>query len=161
MAGAASRITSVGLITALLFAATAATVGANQAHSGVKPKNAVESTVISFLDTAFNQRKYEEAFGKFVGPEYRQHNPTVADGKQAIIDALRQWLPATPALHYEFRHLYSDGNYAIVHSLVTASAADRGKAVVDIFRLEHGKIVEHWDVSQPVPEKSANDNTMF
>ena len=127
----------------------------------VTPKNSAEATVVAFLDTAFNQRKVDEAFVRYVGSEYRQHNPTVADGKQAIIDALRQWLPATPNLHYEFKHLYSDGDRVIVHSLVTVNATDRGNAVVDIFRVEHGKVVEHWDVSQAIPEKSLNDNTMF
>ena len=136
-------------------------VGASEAGVPVKPKNSAEATVMAFLDAAFNQRKFDKAFAKYVGPEYRQHNPTVADGKQAVIDALRRWLPATPALHYEFKHVYSDGDHVIVHSLVTVSADDRGKAVIDIFRLEHGKVVEHWDVAQPVPEKSANDNTMF
>jgi predicted SnoaL-like aldol condensation-catalyzing enzyme len=136
-------------------------VSAGQGYGAVTPKNAAESTVLALLDTAFNQRNVEEAFAKYVGPSYRQHNPTVSDGKQAIIDALRQWLPATPKLHYEFKHLYSDGDCVIVHSLVTVDPADRGKAVVDIFRLEQGKVVEHWDVAQAVPDKSLNNNTMF
>ena len=132
-----------------------------QHYGAVAPKNAAEATVLALLDTAFNQRQFDQAFGKYVGPYYRQHNPTVADGKQAIIAGLRQWLPATPDLHYEFKHVYSDGDRVIVHSLVTERKGDRGKAVVDIFRLEHGKVVEHWDVAQPVPEKALNDNTMF
>ncbi len=130
-------------------------------ENSVKPKNAAEATVIGLLDTAFNQRKYVEAFDRYVGPYYRQHNPTVADGKQAIIDGMKQWLPSVPGLHYEFKHLYSDGDRVIVHSLVTTGPPDRGMAVVDIFRLEKGKIVEHWDVAQPVPEKALNTNTMF
>jgi predicted SnoaL-like aldol condensation-catalyzing enzyme len=160
--------TGVGRATSPPFAAFAAAlmlammpVSAGQVYGAVTPKNPAESTVVALLDTAFNQRRVEEAFAKYVGPQYRQHNPTVADGKQAIIDALRQWLPATPGLHYEFKHLYTDGNCVIVHSLVTADRGDRGKAVVDIFRLEHGKVVEHWDVAQAVPEKALNDNTMF
>jgi predicted SnoaL-like aldol condensation-catalyzing enzyme len=133
-----------------------------QASDGaVKPKNAAEAAVIGLLDMAFNQRKYVEAFDKYVGPYYRQHNPTVPDGKQAIIDGMKQFLPTVPGLHYDFKHLYSDGDRVIVHSLVTTGATDRGMAVVDIFRLEKGKIVEHWDVAQPVPEKALNTNTMF
>lgn len=159
MPSAISRAARLAFLVIVLLAIVP--VRAGEAIAPVKPKNAAEATVIAFLDAAFNQQKFEEAFAKYVGPEYRQHNPTVADGKQAIIDALRQWLPATPALRYEFKHVYSDGDHVIVHSLVTTSAGDRGKAVVDIFRLEHGKVVEHWDVAQPVPEKSANDNTMF
>jgi predicted SnoaL-like aldol condensation-catalyzing enzyme len=158
----------VGRVIALPIALLAAAMvlaampgAAAQVTGAVTPKNSAESTVVTLLDTAFNQRKVEEAFAKYAGPYYRQHNPTVADGKQAVIDALRQWLPGTPGLHYEFKHLYSDGDRVIVHSLVTVDKADRGKAVVDIFRLEHGKVVEHWDVAQAVPDKALNDNTMF
>lgn len=148
------------LFSACALALAVAVPGAH-ADSGVKPKNAAEATAVGLLDMAFNQRKYAEAFEKYVGPYYRQHNPTVADGKQAILDGMKQWLPTVPGLHYEFKHLYSDGDRVIVHSLVTMGPADRGMAVVDIFRLEKGKIVEHWDVTQPVPEKAANTNTMF
>ena len=133
-----------------------------QASDGaVKPKNAAEAAVIGLLDMAFNQRKYVEAFDKCVGPYYRQHNPTVPDGRQAIIEGMKQFLPTVPGLHYDFKHLYSDGDRVIVHSLVTTGPTDRGMAVVDIFRLEKGKIVEHWDVAQQVPEKALNTNTMF
>ena len=130
-------------------------------YGEVKPKNKSEATVLALLDTAFNKRRYEEAFARYVGPYYRQHNPTVPDGKQAIIDGLREWLPKVPALHYDFKHVYSDGDRVIVHSHLTMAAAGNGMAVVDIFRLEHGKVVEHWDVVQPVPDQALNDNTMF
>jgi predicted SnoaL-like aldol condensation-catalyzing enzyme len=143
------------------LALTVVVGSARAGDTGVKPKNASEAAVIGLLDTAFNQRKYAEAFDKYVGPYYRQHNPTVADGKQAIIEGMKQWLPTVPGLHYKFKHLYSDGDRVIVHSLVTTGPTDRGMAVVDIFRLEKGKIVEHWDVAQPVPENSLNTNTMF
>lgn len=149
------------LLSACALALVVSVPGAHAADSGVKPKNAAEATAVGLLDMAFNQRNYVEAFEKYVGPYYRQHNPTVADGKQAILDGMKQWLPTVPGLHYEFKHLYSDGDRVIVHSLVTLGPADRGMAVVDIFRLEKGKIVEHWDVTQPVPEKAANTNTMF
>jgi predicted SnoaL-like aldol condensation-catalyzing enzyme len=70
-------------------------------------------------------------------------------------------LEKVPGWRYEFKHAYVDGNIVVVHSHVRMNAEDRGMAVVDIFRLEKGKVVEHWDVVQPIPEKSANDNTMF
>ena len=68
---------------------------------------------------------------------------------------------ALPGWTYEIKHAYVDGDIAIIHSHVRMKADDRGMAVVDIFRFEKGKIVEHWDVVQPIPEKSANNNTMF
>ncbi len=125
------------------------------------PNTPAEQLVVTFLDTTFNQKKPDDAFAAYVGPYYRQHNPTVADGKDAIIGALHQWLPTVPALHYDIVHLVSSGDLVAVHSHVTTSPQDRGMAVVDIFRVENGKVVEHWDVGQPVPEKSANTNTMF
>lgn len=148
----------------LLIAAGAicATAAIGKATFGtVTPKNTAEETALAFLDTAFNQRHFDEAFERYVGRYYRQHNPTVGDGKEAILDALRKWLPATPGLHYDFKNVWSDGDRVIVHALVTTDPADRGKAVIDIFRLEKGKIVEHWDVAQAIPEKALNDNTMF
>jgi predicted SnoaL-like aldol condensation-catalyzing enzyme len=131
------------------------------AIGGLVPKNAAEESVLKFLDLVFNQKHFEEGFDQYVGSYYKQHNPTVADGREAILEALRKWMPATPGLHYAFKHVWSDGDRVIVHALVTTGPADRGKAVIDIFRLEKGKIVEHWDVAQPIPETSANDNTMF
>jgi len=151
------------LAAALSLAAFVTPAGAADACAGggVQPKNSAEAAVLGLLDMAFNQRRYVEAFEQYVGPYYRQHNPTVPDGKQAIVEGMKQWLPTVPGLHYEFKHLYSDGDFVIVHSLVKTSPEDRGMAVVDIFRVELGKVVEHWDVVQPVPEKALNSNTMF
>lgn len=131
------------------------------AHADVKPRNAAERAVVGLLDMAFNQKKPAEAFQKFVGPYYRQHNPTAPDGKEAIIKIFSEWLPTAPGLHYDIKRIVSHGDMVWVHSHVTKGPQDRGDAVVDIFRLEHGKVVEHWDVGTPVPEKAMNDNTMF
>ncbi len=131
------------------------------AHAGVKGRNAAEKTVIALLETAFNQKKPAEAFDRYGGPYYRQHNPTAPDGKEAIVALLKGWLPTVPSLHYDIKRIVSHGNMVWVHSHVTMSPGDRGQAVVDIFRLERGKVVEHWDVGTPVPEKPLNSNTMF
>ena len=117
--------------------------------------------VVEFLDMVFNQKKVKEGFDKYTGPTYRQHNPFAADGAQPAIDFLAPYLASHAEYRYNFKHVYVDGDIVIVHSHVTRDANDRGSAVVDIFRIEKGKVVEHWDVVQPIPEKSANDNTMF
>lgn len=145
----------------LIGAGVSALASSKTDYDGVTPKNKAEAETLAFLDLTFNQKHFEEAFGRYVGPYYRQHNPTVADGKEAILEALRQWMPQTPELHYAFKHIWSDGDRVIVHSRVTMNPTDRGQAVIDIFRLEKGKIVEHWDVAQKIPEKSLNDNSMF
>ena len=73
------------------------------------------------------------------------------------------WMRANhPDAHGEIKRVFADGDYVILHSQwrgLTDSA--RGEAVVDIYRLEDGKVVEHWDVIQPIPETAANKNTMF
>jgi predicted SnoaL-like aldol condensation-catalyzing enzyme len=112
------------------------------------------------LDLAFNQRQVAAAFERYVGPTYTQHNPTVPDGKSEAIKTLTDGLK-TMKVHYDIKRVIADGDLVAVHSHVTIGADDRGMAVVDIFRFEQGKVVEHWDVVQQVPEHGANDNTMF
>jgi len=124
-------------------------------------KNPKAQKAMAFLDMVFNQKKVKEGFDTYVGDKYIQHNPIAADGKEAAVTVLSQVLQQMPGWSYEFKHAYVDGNIAIVHSLVKLKADDRGMAVVDMFRFEKGKVVEHWDVVQPIPEKSANSNTMF
>jgi predicted SnoaL-like aldol condensation-catalyzing enzyme len=143
---------------ATLFAAMLLPTGAN---ADVAPRNDAERTVIGLLDTAFNQKKPAEAWELYGGAYYTQHNPTAPDGKEAIIGLLNAWLPTVPNLRYDIKRIISDGDMVWVHSHVTTGPEDRGQAVVDIFRLEAGKVVEHWDVGTQVPEKSMNDNTMF
>ena len=117
--------------------------------------------VREFYDMAFNQRKPAEAAAKYVGTRYRQHNPTVGDGREGFVNGIGGFLSAVPDLHVEFKRLLAEGDLVAVHSQFLPAPGARGTAVVDIFRLENGKIVEHWDVAQDVPEKSANENTMF
>ena len=130
-------------------------------HAEVVPKNEAEATVIGLLDMAFNQKKPAEAFETHGGPYYTQHNPTAPDGKEAVVGLLSGWLPTVPGLRYDIKRIISDGDMVWVHSHVTRGPDDRGMAVVDIFRLEDGKVVEHWDVGTDVPENPLNENTMF
>jgi predicted SnoaL-like aldol condensation-catalyzing enzyme len=124
------------------------------------------ATVLAFVDMIFNKHEVERAFNLYVGAEYRQHNPIAADGREAAIKALTYYTREMfPELREEVKRTVAQGDLVAVHARVVRNAADResgrGWAVVDIFRLEKGRIVEHWDVVQDVPEKSANDNTMF
>lgn len=128
---------------------------------GLLAQNRNEAAVLGFLDTAFNQRKVDEAFVKFVGPYYKQHNPIVPDGIDGAKAAFKAFLPQFPEFSFTFKRVISSGDMVVVHSHSKMTREDRGAAVIDIFRLENGKIVEHWDVNQPVPEQAANSNTMF
>ena len=102
-----------------------------------------------------------EAANRSLTESYIQHNPNVADGRQAFIDAFTLFLKKTPERSWSPKRIFVDGDYVIVHGLYKNNAEDRGTAAVDIFRIKDGKIDEHWDVQQPVPEKAANPHPMF
>ena len=95
------------------------------------------------------------------GPRYTQHNPNAADGPEglkAFLGFLREKFPSSKS---EIKRVFAEGDYVILHVHAIREPGQRGSAIVDIFKLENGKIVEHWDVVQPVPETAANNNTMF
>ena len=118
------------------------------------------AAVLRFYDRVFN-RKDLSVVPELVTEGYIQHNPTVASGRAAFVAAFTGFFKAAPNSSVEIKRVLVDGDYVILHSLFKATPQDRGSAVVDIFRLENGRLAEHWDVSQPVPEKPANSNTMF
>ena len=121
-----------------------------------------KANAVAYYETAFNDKKPEEAVAKYGGPVYIQHNPQAADGFQAFIDFVNFFTTQNPQLHVDIKRVIGECNMVVTHSHLTLSPSDRGSAVADIFRLNRqGKVVEHWDVIQPVPETSANNNTMF
>jgi predicted SnoaL-like aldol condensation-catalyzing enzyme len=120
-----------------------------------------KNVVRSWHELAINQRKPEEAVAKYLGPHYRQHNPGSADGPDSFIGFVKRFAQIYPDFRMESKRIIAEGDYVVIHSHLILKPGDRGSSVVDIFRLENGKIVEHWDVVQEVPETSANNNTMF
>ena len=119
-------------------------------------------TVVAFYTTAFNEAKPRLAVERYLGPVYIQHNPLAADGAEAFIAFVEAFTASNPQLHVDIKRVIAECDLVVTHSHLTLSPSDRGSAVMDIFRLnERGRVVEHWDVIQPVPETSANDNGMF
>jgi predicted SnoaL-like aldol condensation-catalyzing enzyme len=98
---------------------------------------------------------------EFFTPTYIQHNPSVVTGPEGLRGLLDRARVASPQAEHRVKRVFADGDYVIAHVHVIIHPGERGRAVVDIFRIENGKIAEHWDVAQPVPETSANTNTMF
>jgi predicted SnoaL-like aldol condensation-catalyzing enzyme len=118
-------------------------------------------TVVEYLELAFNEGRPEEAAQRYQGPVYIQHNPLAADGAAAFIAFAKSFKAEFPELRLDIKRVIAEGDLVVAHVHAKSAPDDRGTAAIDIFRLENGKIVEHWDVSQPVPDTSANDNTMF
>jgi predicted SnoaL-like aldol condensation-catalyzing enzyme len=118
-------------------------------------------TVLAYLNLAFNDRKPAEAVEKYGGPHYIQHNPQAPDGFEAFIQFVEGFVEQFPQLSLDIKRAVAEGDMVVTHSLIKTSPEDRGTAAADFFRLEDGKIVEHWDVLQPVPESAANDHPMF
>lgn len=139
----------------LLVVAFAAFAGAQEEDLTAKNK----AVVTSFFQTVFVDHQVEEGFAKYVGDKYVQHNPSVPDGKQAAIVYLKQILG--PTARADLKRVIADGNLVSLHVHSRRDETDVGYAIVDIFRVENGKIVEHWDVIQRVSEMPLNQNTMF
>ena len=120
-----------------------------------------KQVVRDFYETAFVKRQPAEAMKKYVGEKYIQHNPYVKDGPEPFIQYFTGYFKSNSDASTEIKRMIAEGDYVVVHAHSRSSKKDRGHAAIDIFRLENGKIVEHWDAVQSVPEKSANSNTMF
>jgi predicted SnoaL-like aldol condensation-catalyzing enzyme len=120
-----------------------------------------KQTVLDFYEAGLNQKDFHAA-AKLLGDSYVQHNPRIADGIEgfeAFLATLRQDFPDLKA---EVKRVFADGDHVIAHVYGVRVPGQPGTAIVDIFRLDgNGRIVEHWDVMQPVPDTSANPNGMF
>ena len=117
--------------------------------------------VREFYHLSLNLGRPEEATKKYLGPYYRQHNPGAADGADAFIAFVRGFRQSFPDLRFDVKRIIAERDLVAVHSHLIRKKGDRGMAVMDIFRIENGRIVEHWDVLQEVAENPANTNTMF
>jgi predicted SnoaL-like aldol condensation-catalyzing enzyme len=116
--------------------------------------------VLDFVELFYQRRQVRLAFETHVDEVYIQHNPNIGDGREAAI-AMLEPLFSSPGASFEIKRVLVDGELAAVHLHGRTSAQTRGGAVVDLFRLAHGKIVEHWDVLQPVPEHCVSLHPMF
>jgi predicted SnoaL-like aldol condensation-catalyzing enzyme len=117
--------------------------------------------VDQFIDLFYRKKVVRQAFESWVHPDYIQHKPTLPDGRDAIINFLERLLERYPERIFTIHRVIASDDLVAVHYHSQATPEDLGFAVVDIFRVEDCRMVEHWDVVQPVPEQSANDNTMF
>jgi predicted SnoaL-like aldol condensation-catalyzing enzyme len=120
-----------------------------------------KKSAMAFYDLMFSQGQPAEAIAQYVGDVYIQHNPLVGDGKEAFIEFFEKSAKEYAGKRVHVKRAVAEGNYVVLHCY-QEWPGDDDYASIDIFRFdEQGKIVEHWDVLQVIPETSAHDNTMF
>lgn len=115
--------------------------------------------VMQFYQMAFQEKKVKVAAETYLDKNYIQHNPYIATGRSALINGLSGWLASVPDATFEIVRVISEGDLVVLH--VRQTNQGKETAMIDIFRVEQGEIVEHWDVVQQVPSKLAHENSMF
>ncbi len=117
--------------------------------------------VLDVFDLAFVRREPAQAAERYLGDAYTQHNPTAPDGAAVFSDLIGGLFAQAPDASFHLTRAIAEDDLVVLHYNLKFFPDDLGQAVVDIFRVQDGRIVEHWDVMQPVPAESANDNGMF
>jgi predicted SnoaL-like aldol condensation-catalyzing enzyme len=117
-----------------------------------------------FIEVFYRQNRLVEAFEAWVHPDYIQHDPNSGTGRDATIEALAAHMQRSPGMSHDIKRvIYGEDRTVAVHYHFRHAPEQRGLAVVDLFRIEHGYLVEHWDIIQPIPEPETfkNNNGMF
>lgn len=131
-------------------------------HASAAPlEEANKATVRAFYEMAFRDHQPTKAAQVYIGDKYIQHNPRVPNGAAAFHGFFEKYFKDNPSASATIKRIVAEGELVVLHVHAKANPDDRGRAIVDVFRVENGKIVEHWDVIQEVLERSANGNTMF
>jgi predicted SnoaL-like aldol condensation-catalyzing enzyme len=144
---------------ALAFAAFAA-LSLDASAQSAQQLEANKRIAQEFYDAAINRKDFEAA-SRYLGSRYTQHNPTAADGPEGLkgfIDFLKMRFPNQRG---EIKRVIAEGDLVMLHVHSTRGDGTPGRAIVDIFRIADGKVVEHWDVIQDIPAQPANSNGMF
>ncbi|MEV0405127.1 nuclear transport factor 2 family protein [Actinoallomurus sp. NPDC050550] len=117
--------------------------------------------VLAFYEVAINDKDFAAA-SRLIGDRYVQHNPSIADGAEGLERRIEFMKKAFPELRAEIKNIFAEGDFVIGHVHGVRVPGERGTAIVDIFRLdENGRLIEHWDVMQDLPEEAANENGIF
>ncbi len=140
--------TAIFMLAAPAFAETPEQMAANK------------KAVLGFYEAALNRKDFDAA-QKFLGPHYKQHNPTLPDGVEGIRKLIEILRTRAPNSHVEVMKIFAVDDFVIVHSHSISDPAKPGRAIAEFYRMEGGLIAEHWDVIQDIPEHPANGNGMF
>ena len=155
----------------LLFSCNANTDSANLGAEAHSLKTQMKELLSEQQKVEANKKlvaeMYQQLFGdkdisaidKYMTDGYIQHNPTLPDGKEALKQGASQWFKGAPKEKVDIQHLNAEEDFVYIHT--KSKMGPKTVSIIDIFRIENGKIAEHWDVIQEVPEKSANPHPMF
>jgi predicted SnoaL-like aldol condensation-catalyzing enzyme len=116
--------------------------------------------VLRFLNEFLIEHRFE-VLDELLGPTYTQHNPVIDDSKEGLTTFFREFWKKHPETEYRLKRILAEGDLVAIHYHWVVEPAVFERAIVDIFRIEEGKLVEHWDVVQQMPEKSVNKHPMF
>ena len=130
------------------------------ARSGRSLTERNRATITAFAALFYGKRDVRGAFERYVAPDYIQHNANILDGREAAIAALAPMFSAEGS-RFEIKRIVVDRDMAVIHLHGRAGAAGNGGTVADIYRLKNGKIVEHWDILQPIADKTVNPHPYF
>lgn len=118
------------------------------------------ATITAFADLFYGKRDVRGAFERYVAPDYIQHNANILDGREPAIAALEPMFK-TEGSRFDIKRIVVDGDMAVIHLHGRAGATGNGGTVADIYRLKNGRIVEHWDILQPIADKTVNPHAYF
>ena len=122
--------------------------------------NKIKDAAVSFLEMA-SSGKVREAYSKYVGEGFRHHNPFFEGSAESLQEGMEENAKQNPDKVLEVKRVIAEGDFVVVHALVHHKPDDLGVALIHIFRFENGRIVELWDLGQPIPEQSPNQYGMF
>lgn len=145
---------------ATLIAAAALVASGAEAHPARSLTERNRAIVTDFAHRFYDLRDVRGAFERHVASDYVQHNPGIADGREAAIRALEP-LFGQPGARFEVKRIIVDGAFALIHLRGRSSPNEPGGAVADIYRLKDGRIVEHWDALQPIQSSTVNPHPYF
>ncbi|GIN20876.1 MAG TPA: polyketide cyclase [Bacillus bacterium] len=123
-------------------------------------KNSLKEKAVSFLQMVASG-EVREAYRRYIGPDFRHHNPFFRGDADSLMLAMEDNAANNPHKTLEVKRVIEEGDIVAVHSHVKQKQDDLGGAVVHIFRFHNDLIVELWDVGQPIPESSPNENGVF
>lgn len=111
--------------------------------------------MISFVQKLMNDHDFEGVIDRFNNSDYRQHNRSIPDGIEGLVQYVASFVKKFPEYVYDVKHVYADDDFVIFHSQITTKKKDRGNDrrginVIDTWRIKDGQIVEHWDSLQPM-----------